>query len=182
MAGRAGWVPVGAQSIAMDWKKSRMVTEYIKLPYLNIINIVFFQGCRPSPSRLDIANGDIKLSRKTAPIGGRSLVEVAGVEPASKKRGMEGRYRLGPDSVTSAGGRTTLIEDVPPSLGCRQEASRQPIPSHPPADRSHPLDGLTSPLPGDDGDSFVRLVRRRKPVQCCSWLFCFYRLDKGANR
>ena len=164
MAGRAGWVPVGAQSIAMDWKKSRMVTEYIKLPYLNIINIVFFQGCRPSPSRLDIANGDIKLSRKTAPIGGRSLVEVAGVEPASKKRDMEGRYRLGPNRVTSAGDRTTLIEDLSPGLGCRQGTSRQPILSRRPVDRSHPFVGLTSPVPGDPGDSPVTAYAAARSV------------------
>ena len=82
-------------------------------------------------------------------------MEVAGIEPASKKRDMEGRYRLGPNRVTSAGNRTTLIEDVSPGLGCRQGTSRQPILSHRPADRSHPFSGFTSPLPGDDGDSLV---------------------------
>ena len=80
-------------------------------------------------------------------------MEVAGVEPASKKRDMEGRYRLGPNRVTSAGDRTTLIEDLPPGLGCRQETSRQPILSRCPVDRSHPFIGLTSPVPGDPGDS-----------------------------
>ena len=87
------------------------------------------------------------------------MVEVAGVEPASKKRDMEGRYRLGPNLVTSAGDRTTLIEDLLPDLDCRQGASRQPILSHRPADRSHPFNGLTSPLPGDYGDSFDRGLR-----------------------
>lgn len=81
------------------------------------------------------------------------LVEVAGIEPASKKRDMEGRYRLGPNRVTSAGGRTTLIEDVSPDLGNRQETSRLPILSRRPADRSHPFDGLTSTVPGDPVDS-----------------------------
>lgn len=80
-------------------------------------------------------------------------MEVAGVEPASKKRDMEGRYRLGPNPVTSAGGRTTLIEDLSPGLGCRQGTSRQPILCHCPADRGHPFSGLTSPVPGDPGDS-----------------------------
>ena len=82
-------------------------------------------------------------------------MEVAGVEPASKKRDMEGRYRLGPNPVTSAGGRTTLIEDLSPGLGCRQGTSRQPILCHCPADRGHPFSGLTSPVPGDPGDSPV---------------------------
>jgi len=86
------------------------------------------------------------------------MVEVAGVEPASKKRDMEGRYRLGPNRVTSAGDRTTLIEDVSPKLGCRQGTSRQPILSHRPADRSHPFSGFTSPLPEDHGDSPGRFL------------------------
>ena len=48
-------------------------------------------------------------------------MEVAGVEPASKKRDVEARYRLGPVRVTSAGEyRVTLIEDVSPGLGRRQ--------------------------------------------------------------
>ena len=94
-------------------------------------------------------------ARTRPPEGGRSLVEVAGIEPASKKRDMEGRYRLGPNRVTSAGDRTTLIEDLSPGLGCRQETSRQPILSHRPVDRSHPFSGLTSPVPGDPGDSPV---------------------------
>ena len=92
------------------------------------------------------------------PKGAVHLVEVAGVEPASKKRDMEGRYRLGPNRVTSAGDRTTLIEDSSPGLGCRQGTSRQPIPSHCPADRSHPFSGFTSPLPEDHGDSPGRFL------------------------
>ena len=48
-------------------------------------------------------------------------MEVAGVEPASKKCDVEARYRLGPVRVTSAGGnRATLIEDGSPGLGRRQ--------------------------------------------------------------
>lgn len=110
------------------------------------------------------------------------LVEVAGVEPASKKRDMEGRYRLGPDRVTSAGNRTTPIEDVPPNLGCRQGASRQPILSCRPADRSHPFNSLTSPLPGDHGDSLVRRLGGEGQFKVVVGVFVFYRLDKGANR
>jgi len=86
-------------------------------------------------------------------------VEVAGVEPASKKRDMEGRYRLGPNRVTSAGDRTTLIEDLSPGLGCRQGTSRQPILTHCPADRGHPFSGLTSPVPGACGDSPLYCLR-----------------------
>ena len=101
---------------------------------------------------------------KQPPEGGRSLVEVAGIEPASKKRDMEGRYRLGPNPVTSAGGRTTLIEDLSPGLGCRQGTSRQPILTHCPADRSHPFSGLTSPVPGASGDSPLYCLRSESEV------------------
>jgi len=97
--------------------------------------------------------------RNGPPKGAVILVEVAGIEPASKKRDMEGRYRLGPNRVTSAGNRTTLIEDLSPGLGCRQGTSRQPILSFRPVDRSHPFRSLTSPLPGDDGDSPAHCLR-----------------------
>jgi len=97
--------------------------------------------------------------RNGPPKGAVILVEVAGIEPASKKRDMEGRYRLGPNRVTSAGDRTTLIEDLSPGLGCRQGTSRQPILTHCPADRGHPFSGLTSPVPGACGDSPLYCLR-----------------------
>jgi hypothetical protein len=68
---------------------------------------------------------------------------------------------------------------LPPDLGCRQRASRQPIPSHRPADRSHPFSGLTSPLPGDDGDSFVRGLRGESQFSVVVGFFVLIGLMRG---
>jgi hypothetical protein len=68
---------------------------------------------------------------------------------------------------------------LPSGLGCRQRASRQPIPSHRPADRSHPFSGLTSPLPGDDGDSFVRGLRGEGQFSVVVGFFVFIGLMRG---
>ncbi len=111
------------------------------------------------------------------------LVEVAGVEPASKKCRVGTRHRLGPLLKIPGGERTSRLGTLPPGLDRGAEAvpAAHPVP---PAGRPKPPVGRFYEPATRRSRLLARCLRelkQRGPVRSYRWQFCLGGLIRGPS-